>query len=872
MPEPEKQSPSHWPISVLTSLAALVNMALPLVLVRILTPEEVGGFKIFFLYATIVPPFSLASGLVNGLYYWAGKGQEGRAAIRLSGVLLLGAAALFAGILWVLRDLLPWVSAWPRDQTALFAVAAFAAVASVFYEESSIATGKVWRGALYNSGFELARTSIIVIVALKTGSLIAILGTHVAVALAKTLVGYLLSYRAGLFGLREAGLTAPQSIARPVLKYAVPVSFAWALGVFTNYADQFVLSTFISAREFAFYSIGCLSVPPLIILEYSVTRVLIPQLSGAFAEGDSDRAASLYKRAVDELAFLLIPAVAGMVIFATPIIELLFTREYSEAARFLPLYAISYLALTIPYDSVQRAQGKAGWILKNFAAFSFLALALCFVLTRSMGAYGALIGLLVSKAAMRGYAVYAIRSSTGWKLREFLPVQSFLRYGAISLALAVPCLTLKSAFDSDLAWFLICGTFFAALALPLQLAFKKSLPLAPHKASRILMLTQYLGIGGLERMILNLSLALKSRGGYLPQVFVFDHHAQSTDGSHMVDAFEERGLKVDTYSKPRGFSPRAVLKIRAVIKRDRISVIHSHDLGALIYGVMAKLACLGSVRLVHTQHSFVHMKRKRRYRIYERFFTQFADAISVVSEDTRKTYLSLGIPERKLALISNGVSFTSNAPADRASRIKKRAELGDAVKSIPILGDDAWILYMARLYPGKGQEHAIDLWNELPDAVRARSRLIFVGPESLDGLVSELMSKASQAKSSDRIHYAGPTHTPQHWLEASDVYLSCSEFEGMPLGPLEAAGSGLPLLLSEIEGHLLLKERYSLYPIAIPSQGAASLSSIIERIHAHAQDLEFWPMLWKESAWIRERYSLDAMAESFERLYRGGNS
>jgi len=844
---------SHWPISILSSGSSLINMAMPLFLVRILAPEEVGLFKVFFLYVMFFPAFSMTSGIVNGLYYWAGRDARRDRAFQASSALLLVFGLVFSIAVFGFRAWLPTVRDFGSSQALAFAAAVFGAIAGTFFEEASIARGQVWRGAIFANGFELVRTATVLTVALITHDLAAVFWTHGALSVAKAVVGFAWGYREGIvrFGLEPLRSDA----TREVLRYAFPVSLAWMFGIFTNYADQLILSTQLTSAAFALYAIGCLTVPPLTIFEFSVTRVLIPSLSKAFDQGDAALAARLYRKAVDELAWILIPAVVGLVVFAQPIIQLLFTDQYAEASKYLSWYALSYLALMIPYDSVARAQGNAKWILGNFTFFSILALGLCFGLTRLYGPMGALAGILISKAAMRAFALFAIRRH----LQGFFPLGSILKYAFVATALGVGCWAARPLFRSPVVWFLISGVAFtiAYFSLLFLIAGFRARTVG-ERPPRVLMLTQYLGIGGLERMILNLSLTLQERRNVAPWVFVFDHFKDVNPDSHLVDVFRAQDIPVETFAKPTGFSLKAVFAIRRAILENDIDVIHSHDLGALIYGVCAKLAVRSShpVRLVHTQHSFVHLTRRKRYAWYELFFTRFADELCVVSDDTKKSYLEVGVTSARIHSISNGVSFLNEIEA--RSRVQTSA--ASAVT----------VLYMARVHGRKGQEHAIAIWNELAAELRSKIKLVFVGPETERGQTARLLKLIAEAPDRDRIIYHGPTHAPKEWLATADVFLSCSEFEGMPLGPLEAGGSGLPLLLSKIEGHRMLRDHYPLYDLQLPAEGARHLEAIVSEIlvsRATGQEAARFERLWTGADWIRKRFSMESMTQHYEKLY-----
>jgi glycosyltransferase involved in cell wall biosynthesis len=145
------------------------------------------------------------------------------------------------------------------------------------------------------------------------------------------------------------------------------------------------------------------------------------------------------------------------------------------------------------------------------------------------------------------------------------------------------------------------------------------------------MLTWYLHIGGLERMLLNLSTTLKAGGEWEPRVFVLDRRPDASPENDLSPSFASAEIPTTSFLKAPGFSLRAVLEIRRRMSAENISVLHTHDLGALIYGACVKLLSLGRVRLIHTQHSFVHLTGRWVYRYYQRFFVRFADEIVVVA-------------------------------------------------------------------------------------------------------------------------------------------------------------------------------------------------------------------------------------------------
>ncbi len=854
---------SHWPLAILSTCAALFSMILPLVLVRILTPHEVGIFKIFFLYLTIIPAFALTSGIMSSLAFWAGRGKEGIKPIQTSSILIVLLAITFVVAVFIFRPTIEHALGLNEQQSLLFAFALLGAIAAPFFEEVAISTGKIWTGAIFYSGFEFIRAFAILFAIFFYRSLTAVLLAHTLIITFKVLCGYLYSYK-----LQLTGAKFDRQSLRTVWSYAFPVSLAWVFGIFISSADQFILSTYISPAQFAIYSIGCLAIAPLLIFEHSITRVLIPQMSEAFSHSQNNRAALLYQSAVENLSFFLIPAVVGLVIFATPIIQLFFTNQYSAAAPYLQLYAFTYIFLIIPYDALPRARGQSGWILRTFIIFSIFSLGMAGLLTHFWGPFGALSALLLTGAAMRTYAIVYFKKQIELPLNRFLPLESFVRYTLLCLVLGGCALAARPYFTNSHIWFFVCGSAFALLYLLIALPSKNRSERLRHPSPGVLIIAQSLDIGGIERMILHLSEYLQEEKKWAIHVLAYDH--TNKNSQDLLSKFASRNIPVETFKKAKGFSPLAVVRIVRNIYRNDIYIIHTQDLGGLIYAALAKLCCFGRIKIVHTQHSFIHLERKARYGVYEKLLTRFVDKLSVVSEDTKKTYLKLGVDSEKISLIQNGVVFSTTPLLTRTERISQRPlalEHIDSSKSKRLSAhmQDYWIVYLARLFPGKGQEHAVALWNKLKPEIRYSSILCFIGPESAAGQYQQLENIIEKSQDNERIFILGETQEPHSWLNASDLYLSCSEFEGMPLGPLEAVGSGVPTLLSNIPGHDFLKDVTVQYPFADYKRGANEMEKILNKIATDG--LNYFQEAWNNGRHLREHFSVEEMSRKYSLLY-----
>ncbi len=335
---------SHWPLTITGGAVSLLNMFLPLVLVRVLDRSAMGVYKAYFLYMALIPWIFLTAGIGNGLSHWAGYDDKRRQeATRASWTALLVLAGIYLVVALSLQQQMADFLGWSLLQFQLLLAGALMLMLGGFFEEAAVAWGAVRRGAWFSSGFDLVRTISMAFAAWHFRSIEAVFVAHIAILSIKISVGVVWGHRLGF-----QRILFRKSVLLPVLKYAMPVSLAAAVSVATGYSDQILLSRWMGPGDFALYSFGCLLVPPLMIFEQSVNKVLIPELSRAFVDGHINEARNKYKKATSELAWLHIPAAVGLALFADPVVELLYTNQYEGSAVFLRLYALNYFFNHLP--------------------------------------------------------------------------------------------------------------------------------------------------------------------------------------------------------------------------------------------------------------------------------------------------------------------------------------------------------------------------------------------------------------------------------------------------------------------------------------------------------------------------------------------
>jgi predicted dehydrogenase/glycosyltransferase involved in cell wall biosynthesis len=161
------------------------------------------------------------------------------------------------------------------------------------------------------------------------------------------------------------------------------------------------------------------------------------------------------------------------------------------------------------------------------------------------------------------------------------------------------------------------------------------------------------------------------------------------------------------------------------------------------------------------------------------------DRIICVSQFVTTSHVAAGIAAERLATVRNGIV----PPSPRRTRAEVRASL--------CLGDETpVIITIARLSPQKGHGTLLAAAEEIlqlrPDA---RFLLIGTGPE--EGMLRAIVEQRSLGQA---VLFLGRRNDVPDLLQAADLMVLPSLFEGLPLVVLEAMAAELPVIASRIGG------------------------------------------------------------------------
>lgn len=325
-------------------------------------------------------------------------------------------------------------------------------------------------------------------------------------------------------------------------------------------------------------------------------------------------------------------------------------------------------------------------------------------------------------------------------------------------------------------------------------------------------------LGGTARHVVDLCRGLHAAG--------HEVHLIHNPREGRVDAIFRAGLAelrtagiVDCpIDMPRAVLPSdlgVVLAVRRYLREHGpFDVIHGHSSKG---GAYARLAGAGVPGLrVYTPNALVttnpELSRPMRfaYGLMERVLARLTHALIAVSEEELAEALRLGMPRRRVSMVTNGTDVPA-APAF------SRSELGLPESGV-VIGT------VGRLVP---QKATVDLVRAfaLVAAKHPEARLAIVGSGPLE---SSVKGEASSLGIASRVHWLGAMDGPAA-MAAFDVFALSSLYEGFPYVLIEAMSRGLPIVTTAIGGAAALVEE-GLNGFIVPVGRADLLADAIVRV------------------------------------------
>ncbi|MBX3243157.1 MAG: oligosaccharide flippase family protein [Acidobacteria bacterium] len=371
----QEQSLTSQSISILFAklVSFVLSVLLPLLVVRFMTPHEVGVYRQVFLVSNYLVDI-LPLGLSMSAYYFLNRENQKERSLSILNILIfnfiLGGLAclslvLYPGIL---------ISLFQNDEMISYAaplgILIWLRIFGGFLEIVALANREAKTASVMIILMQMIYMALMVgaiLVYNSVNSLIVAALIHSVIQTA-TLFLYINTRFPGFWKHFDL------KFMRQQLTYALPFGLAALLYSSQTDVHNFFVGNKFSAADFAVYSIGCFQLPLIWVLYESVSAVVIPKMSELQANGEKRQMIALSVNAMLKLGLVYFPMFFFLMITAKDFIITLFTPTYVDSVPIFRINLILLPLMCIMVDPIGRAFAEVGSYLLKIRAVLFLLL------------------------------------------------------------------------------------------------------------------------------------------------------------------------------------------------------------------------------------------------------------------------------------------------------------------------------------------------------------------------------------------------------------------------------------------------------------------------------------------------------------------
>jgi glycosyltransferase involved in cell wall biosynthesis len=304
---------------------------------------------------------------------------------------------------------------------------------------------------------------------------------------------------------------------------------------------------------------------------------------------------------------------------------------------------------------------------------------------------------------------------------------------------------------------------------------------------RILHIAATLGRGGIATSLWHLLPSLAGLPGNEVNGAIF------YEKGWFGELLEAEGIKLQHLHMDHKYDPWVIFKL-VRLQKD-YDVVHAHGWPIIFFVALASLVANRPVYAL-TEHSVTNRRRRPVFRWLDRFIYSRFDRIVAVSQAVAES-LADWQPQTqdKITVIYNSIQMAYLRTAEEKNTIRQRLNLDEQTPVIFASGN-------FRL--AKGFDLLLQSMVTLLDKYRRQSPdnemlpvLVITGEGELQNAIVELAMKLGIR---DQVRFLGFRTDMPHILNAADLFVLSSRWEGCPMVVLESMALGIPILATNVGG------------------------------------------------------------------------
>lgn len=370
--------------------------------------------------------------------------------------------------------------------------------------------------------------------------------------------------------------------------------------------------------------------------------------------------------------------------------------------------------------------------------------------------------------------------------------------------------------------------------------------------------------GGMEQHILDLVKGMKKRGC---EVFVW------CNSGDVVDWYKKAGARVSEKKLRVEIDPLYILELVDFLKKNKIDVIHGHDLkggtNALLAGFIARTPV--RVSHIHTPMSEWQVPNfaKKLFTYFEIFGYSFlvnlaADTEIALTESRKEVKKKEGIANNKLTVIPNGLDL-SKFDYSREEKLQNRKYIREKYG----VSENKFVFgNVSRMTDEKGHELLVEAFAEFLKKVEEKDKyhLLLAGGGALEHQVRQKVKKTrvTGCDFKDKVSITGIFEAEDlpRFYNSFDIFVFPSLAEGFGIVLIEGMYSEVPIICSDLD----VLQEVAKDTVTYFKKG--QVTDLVAKMLSFSQNpKKYENQLTKAKERVQIKYTLEVFEKNYYNLY-----
>lgn len=297
---------------------------------------------------------------------------------------------------------------------------------------------------------------------------------------------------------------------------------------------------------------------------------------------------------------------------------------------------------------------------------------------------------------------------------------------------------------------------------------------------------------------------------------------------------------------------RLSLELRRLIKREGVDIVHTFFETADLWGGL--VSRLSGIRVLLSSRRDMGILRRPKHAFAYKLVNPLFSGVLAVSDEVRRYCIEVdGLNPADVKTVYNGVELRP-APTETREVLRERLRLQDFSKIILTIGNIRRV---------KGIDIFLRACEEVC-RIHPTALFLVVGDNHEPAHFEELMRLVDELNISRNVRFYGPSEEIAQFLSVADVFCLPSRSEGFSNALIEAMGTGLASVATQVGGNGEAIDD-GVNGVLVPPENGRALASAISKL----LDDPKWALRLGQNAieTVRARFTHEAMMTQLINIY-----